>query len=81
MEPSSLFKVAGAFAAGVILALGGALVYLKTNVAPAHAVAPLVIPGPETQSPKNPPAVIAVPAPAAGVPAPAPETTGGEKVR
>ena len=63
MEPSSLFKVAGAFAAGVILALGGALVYLKTNVAPAHAVAPWVIPGPETQSPKNPPAVIAVPAP------------------
>ena len=29
----------------------------------------------------NPPAVIAVPAPAAGVPAPAPETTAGDKVR
>jgi putative membrane protein len=31
--------------------------------------------------PTKSPAVIAVPAPAAGVPAPAPETTGGEKVR
>jgi hypothetical protein len=31
--------------------------------------------------PAKAPAVIAVPAPAAGVPAPAPETTGGEKVR
>ena len=31
--------------------------------------------------PAKPPAVIAVPAPAAGVPAPTPETTGGEKVR
>jgi predicted outer membrane protein len=29
----------------------------------------------------NPPAVIAVPAPAAGVPAPPPETTGGDTVR
>ena len=29
----------------------------------------------------NPPAVIAVPAPAAGVPPPAPETTGGDKAR
>jgi putative membrane protein len=29
----------------------------------------------------NPPAVIAVPAPATSVPAPAPETTGGEKAR
>lgn len=29
----------------------------------------------------NPPAVIAVPAPAAGVPAPAPETTSGDKSR
>ena len=48
---------------GVILALGGALVYLKTNAAPAHAVAPLVIPGSEMQSPKEPPAAIAFPAP------------------
>ncbi len=63
MEPSSPFKVAGAFAVGVILALGGALVYLKTNAAPAHAVAPLVIPGSEMQSPKEPPAAIAFPAP------------------
>jgi len=31
--------------------------------------------------PPKSPAVIAVPAPAAGVPAPAPETTGGDKVR
>jgi hypothetical protein len=29
----------------------------------------------------NPPAVIAVPAPATSVPAPSPETTGGEKAR
>ena len=31
--------------------------------------------------PPKSPAVIAVPAPAAGVPAPSPETTGGEKLR
>ena len=38
--------------------------------------------GDKTANPKaNPPAVMAVPAPAAGVPAPAPETTGGDKAR
>jgi hypothetical protein len=46
MEPSSLLKVTGAFAAGVILALGGALFYRNIPAAPA----PLVI--------QNPPAAI-----------------------
>jgi hypothetical protein len=43
MEPSSLFKVTGAFAAGVVLALGSALIYVKTTAAPAHSAPPLVI--------------------------------------
>ena len=50
MEPSSLVKVTGAFAAGVVLALGGALIYVKTTAAPAHSVPPLVI-----QPAQNPP--------------------------
>lgn len=50
MEPSSLFKVTGAFAAGVVLALGGALIYVKTTTVPMHAVPPLVI-----QPARNPP--------------------------
>ena len=52
MEPSSLFKVTGAFAGGVVLALGGALIYVKTVAAPVHSVPPpLVI------QPQNPPQV------------------------
>ena len=50
MEPSSLVKVTGAFAAGVVLALGGALIYVKTTAAPARSVPPLVI-----QPAQNPP--------------------------
>jgi len=53
MEPSSLVKVTGAFAAGVVLALGGALIYVKTTAAPAHTVQPLII-----QPARNPPAAI-----------------------
>jgi hypothetical protein len=60
MEPSSLLKVTGAFAAGVILALGGALVYRKVPVAPA----PLVI--------QNPPAAIQAPPAVAPAPDPPP---------
>jgi hypothetical protein len=58
MEPSSLFKVTGAFAAGVILALGGALVYVKTTAAPSHPVPPLVIQPARTPPPApHPPPV------------------------
>ena len=59
MEPSSLFKVTGAFAAGVVLALGGALIYLKTNAAPAHPSRRWSY-SPDA-NPKNPPAAIAIP--------------------
>src|SRR6476469_7060903 len=58
MEPSSLIKVTGAFAAGVVLALGGALVYVKTTAAPAHSAPPLVI-----QPTRNPPPATHVLAP------------------
>ncbi|MGH9693948.1 MAG: hypothetical protein ACRD5Z_07395, partial [Bryobacteraceae bacterium] len=59
MEPSSLIKVTGAFAAGVVLALGGALVYVKTTAVPAHSAPPLVIqpariPPPATRVPPLP---------------------------
>ena len=65
MKPSSLLKVTGAFVAGVILTLGGALVYIKTTtVKTAAAPAPLVIPSPPAEAP--PPATAVVP------PAPAP---------
>jgi hypothetical protein len=58
MEPSSLFKVTGAFAAGVVLALGGALVYVKTSAAPSHPVPPLVIQPARTPPPApHPPPV------------------------
>ena len=60
MEPSSLVKVTGAFAAGVVLALGGALIYVKTAAAPAHTVQPLVI-----QPARNPPAAPQAPPPPA----------------
>jgi hypothetical protein len=60
MEPSSLLKVTGAFAAGVILALGGALVYRNIPAAPA----PLVI--------QNPPAAIPAPPAVAVAPDPPP---------
>jgi hypothetical protein len=60
MEPSSLLKVTGAFAAGVILALGGALVYRNIPAAPA----PLVI--------QNPPAAIQAPPAVAVAPDPPP---------
>jgi hypothetical protein len=58
MEPSSLIKVTGAFAAGVVLALGGALVYIKTAAVPAHSAPPLVI-----QPTRNPPPATHVLAP------------------
>ncbi len=58
MEPSSLFKVTGAFAAGVVLALGGALIYVKTTAAPSHPVPPLVIQPARTPPPAvHPPPV------------------------
>lgn len=63
MKPSSLFKVTGAFAAGVILTLGGALVYVKTNaVKSAVAPAPLVIPNPPAAVVTTPPAKPPAPA-------------------
>ena len=51
MKPSNLLKVIGAFAAGVILTLGGALVYVKTTaVKTTAAPAPLVIPSPPVEA-------------------------------
>jgi hypothetical protein len=60
MEPSSLFKVTGAFAAGVVLALGGALVYVKTTAAPTHSVPPLVIQPARTPPPVTRPLPVPV---------------------
>jgi hypothetical protein len=58
MEPSSLVKVTGAFAAGVVLALGGALIYVKTTAAPSHPVPPLIIQPARTPPPApHPPPV------------------------
>lgn len=69
MEPSSLLKVSGAFAAGVVLALGGAMVYLKTSAtAPSHPVLQIQ---PVQSQPV--PAQPAQPQPAPTSTAPAPE--------
>ena len=66
MKPSSLLKVTGAFAAGVILTLGGALVYIKTTtVKTTAAPAPLVVPSPPVEPP--PPVAAVVPSPPAPV--------------
>jgi hypothetical protein len=59
--PPSFLKVTGAFAAGVVLALGGALVYVKTTAAPAHSAALLVVPSAPAQKP--PAATRALPVP------------------
>jgi hypothetical protein len=59
MKPSNLFKVVGAFIAGVILTLGGALVYIKTTtVKTTAAPAPLVIPSPPVEPPPLASAVV-----------------------
>jgi hypothetical protein len=61
MEPSSLFKVTGAFAAGVVLALGGALIYVKSVAAPVHSVPPpLVIQPARTPPPELHPSPVPV---------------------
>ncbi|HEY3455614.1 MAG TPA: hypothetical protein VGK64_13495 [Bryobacteraceae bacterium] len=74
MKPSSLLKVTGAFAAGVILTLGGALVYIKTTtVKTIAAPAPLVIP--------STPAKASLPAPAVVPPPPAPVIKHVKQVR
>ncbi len=65
MKPSSLLKVTGAFAAGVILTLGGALVYMKTTTAKTTAApAPLVIPSTPVQAPLPPAPALIPPSPA-----------------
>jgi len=65
MKPTNLLKVTGAFAAGVILTLGGALVYIKTTtVKTTAAPAPLVISSPPVQAPLSPAPAVLPPPPA-----------------
>ena len=64
MKPSSLLKLTGAFAAGVILALSSALVYVKTTAVKAPAApVPLVIPSQPVEAPHVPAVVAPPPAP------------------